>query len=92
MSSGSGINSATHTSSVNGIPPSGTRIDALGIHMWRLADGKLAEGWYLTDALPAVAAALVPAPAGVSDRRKAYSLPQAGTSAVDAADGREAIA
>jgi steroid delta-isomerase-like uncharacterized protein len=53
--------SATHTGSVNGIPPSGNRIDALGIHMWRLADGKLTEGWYLTDALPAVAAALVPA-------------------------------
>jgi steroid delta-isomerase-like uncharacterized protein len=53
--------SATHTGSVNGIPASGTRIEALGIHMWRLADGKLAEGWYLTDALPAVAAALVPA-------------------------------
>jgi C-1 hydroxylase len=54
--------SATHTGSVNGIPPSGDRIDALGIHMWRLADGKLAEGWYLTDDLPAVAAALVPVP------------------------------
>ena len=53
--------SATHTGSVNGIPPTGTRIDALGIHMWRVADGKLLEGWYLTDALPAVAAALVPA-------------------------------
>ncbi len=52
---------ATHTGSVNGIPPSGNHIDALGIHMWRLSDGKLAEGWYLTDALPAVAAALVPA-------------------------------
>jgi steroid delta-isomerase-like uncharacterized protein len=54
--------SATHTGSVNGIPASGRRIEALGIHMWRLADGKLAEGWYLTDALPTVAAALVPAP------------------------------
>jgi steroid delta-isomerase-like uncharacterized protein len=53
--------SATHTGSVNGIPASGTRIEALGIHMWRLSDGKLAEGWYLTDALPVVAAALVPA-------------------------------
>ena len=53
---------ATHTGSVSGIPPSGRRIDALGMHMWRLVDGKLAEGWYLTDALPAVAAALVPAP------------------------------
>ncbi len=52
---------ATHTGSVNGIPASGTRIDALGIHMWRLADGKLAEGWYVTDAMPTVAAALVPA-------------------------------
>lgn len=53
--------SATHTGSVNGIPPSGRRITTLGMHMWRVVDGKLVEGWYLTDALPLVGAALVPA-------------------------------
>jgi steroid delta-isomerase-like uncharacterized protein len=51
---------ATHTGSVNGIPPSGRRLDTLAMHMWRVVKGKLAEGWYLTDALPDVAAALVP--------------------------------
>ncbi len=50
---------ATHTGSVNGIAPSGRHIDKIGIHMWRVANGKLVEGWYLTDALPMVAAALV---------------------------------
>lgn len=51
---------ATHTGSVNGIAASGEQINKLGIHMWRVVDDKLAEGWYLTDALPMVAAALVP--------------------------------
>jgi predicted ester cyclase len=53
---------ATHTGSVNGIAPTGRRITTLGMHMWRLADGKLVEGWYVTDALPHVFAALMPAP------------------------------
>ena len=52
--------SATHTGSVNGVPASGRRIATLAIHMWRVADGRLAEGWYATDALPIVTAALVP--------------------------------
>ena len=51
---------ATHTGSVNGIAASGEQINKLGIHMWRVVDDNLAEGWYLTDALPMVAAALVP--------------------------------
>jgi predicted ester cyclase len=54
--------SATHTGSVNGIAPTGQKIDALGMHMWRVTNGKLAEGWYLTDAMPMMAAALVPSP------------------------------
>jgi len=53
---------ATHTGSVNGIAPTGRGIATLGMHMWRLTDGKLAEGWYVTDALPQVFAALVPTP------------------------------
>ena len=53
--------SATHSGSVHGILPSGRHIAALGMHMWRVVDGKLAEGWYCTDALPLVGAALVPA-------------------------------
>jgi predicted ester cyclase len=52
--------SATHSGSVNGIAASGRRIEALGMHMWRIVDGKLAEGWYTTDALPHVVAAVVP--------------------------------
>jgi predicted ester cyclase len=52
--------SATHSGSVNGITASGRRIETLAMHMWRVADGKLAEGWYATDALPQVVAAVVP--------------------------------
>jgi predicted ester cyclase len=55
---------ATHSGSANGIPATGRRIETLGMHMWRLADGKLVEGWYLTDALRHVMAALAPAPTG----------------------------
>ena len=52
--------SATHSESVNGIAASGRRIDTLAMHMWRVVDGKLTEGWYATDALPHVVAALAP--------------------------------
>ena len=54
---------ATHTGSANGIAPTGRQIATLGMHMWRLVDGKLVEGWYVTDALPHVFAALTPTPA-----------------------------
>jgi predicted ester cyclase len=53
---------ATHTGSANGIAATGRRIEALGMHMWRLAGGRLVEGWYVTDALPYVLAALAPTP------------------------------
>ncbi|MBV9327688.1 MAG: ester cyclase [Chloroflexi bacterium] len=53
--------SATHSGSANGVPASGRRIEALAMHMWRVVDGKLVEGWYATDALPHVVAALVAA-------------------------------
>jgi predicted ester cyclase len=56
---------ATHTGSVNGIAPTGRQIATLGMHMWRVADGRLVEGWYVTDALPQVAAALTPPPASL---------------------------
>jgi predicted ester cyclase len=52
---------ATHVGSANGIAATGRRTEALGMHMWRVMDGKLVEGWYVTDALPHVAAALAPA-------------------------------
>src|SRR3954447_9715625 len=32
---------ATHTGSANGIPATGRRIEALGMHMWRVMEGKL---------------------------------------------------
>ena len=52
--------SATHTGSVNGIPASGRPIATVGMHMWRVHNGKLIEGWYTHDSLHRVAAALVP--------------------------------
>ena len=53
---------ATHLGSANGIAATGRRIEALGMHTWRVVDGKLVEGWYATDALPLVIAALSQAP------------------------------
>jgi predicted ester cyclase len=53
---------ATHSGSANGIAATGRRIETLGMHMWRVMEGKLVEGWYVTDALPQVIAALGPAP------------------------------
>jgi predicted ester cyclase len=52
--------SATHSGSVNGIAATGHRIETLAMHMWRVVDGRLAEGWYATDALPHVASAVAP--------------------------------
>jgi predicted ester cyclase len=52
---------ATHSGSANGVAASGRRVQTLGMHMWRLAGGKLVEGWYVTDALPTIVAALTPA-------------------------------
>jgi predicted ester cyclase len=52
--------SATHSGSVNGIAASGRRIETLAMHMWRVVDGRLVEGWYATDALPHVVSAVVP--------------------------------
>jgi predicted ester cyclase len=52
---------ATHSGSANGVAATGRRVQTLGMHMWRLAGGKLVEGWYVTDALPAIVAALTPA-------------------------------
>jgi predicted ester cyclase len=52
--------SATHSGSVNGIAASGRRIETLAMHMWRVVDSKLVKGWYTTDALPRVVAAVAP--------------------------------
>lgn len=52
---------ATHTGSVNGVPASGRPLVLEGMHMWRVADGRMVEGWYAADALPQLTAALVPA-------------------------------
>jgi predicted ester cyclase len=57
---------ATHSGSVNGIAASGRRIETLGMHMWRVVDGKLAEGWYTTDAMPQLVAAIVPLTSAVA--------------------------
>ena len=52
--------SATHSGFVNGIAPSGRRIETLAMHMWHVTDEKLVEGWYATDALPHVVSAVLP--------------------------------
>jgi predicted ester cyclase len=51
---------ATHSGCVHGVAPTGRRIETLAMHMWRVVDGRLAEGWYATDALPHVASAVAP--------------------------------
>ena len=66
---------ATHTGAANGVAPTGRLIATLGMHMWRVVDGRLAEGWYVTDALPHVAAALTPPPSSPSGTVRPGSTP-----------------
>ncbi len=43
--------SGTHTGAVRGIPPTGKSFSAEYVHWFRLADGKVAELWALTEHL-----------------------------------------
>jgi predicted SnoaL-like aldol condensation-catalyzing enzyme len=36
---------ATHTASINNVPPTGETIDDDCAHMWRVEDGVIVEGW-----------------------------------------------
>jgi predicted ester cyclase len=36
---------ATHTASINNVPPTGEKIDDDCAHIWRIEDGVLVEGW-----------------------------------------------
>lgn len=42
---------ATHEGEFQGIPPTGKRVTITGISIYRLADGKLVEGWTEADML-----------------------------------------
>jgi predicted ester cyclase len=42
--------SATHTVSINNVAPTGETIDDDCVHIWRVRDGKLAEGWLFCNA------------------------------------------
>jgi predicted ester cyclase len=42
---------ATHTGNLFGIPPTGRRIDIYEVGFFRLADGKIVEGWFMCDEL-----------------------------------------
>jgi predicted ester cyclase len=42
--------SATHTASINSVAPSGEKIDDDCVHLWRVQDGRLAEGWLFCNA------------------------------------------
>ena len=41
----------THTGNLYGIPPTGRRVDIHEIGLFRLADGRLTEGWFMADEL-----------------------------------------
>lgn len=41
----------THTGAYQGIPPTGNNMTIQGINVFRVADGKIAEGWSLFNAL-----------------------------------------
>jgi predicted ester cyclase len=46
---------ATHVGELpSGLPPTGRRFETEHIHIWRVADGQLAEHWMLRDDLGAV--------------------------------------
>lgn len=40
----------THRNSWNGIPATNKTINTPGIHIFRLTDGKIVEGWHIADA------------------------------------------
>jgi steroid delta-isomerase-like uncharacterized protein len=42
---------ATHSGDFMGMPPSGKRLDVTGVHIHRIAGGKIAEIWAYPDAL-----------------------------------------
>jgi steroid delta-isomerase-like uncharacterized protein len=39
----------THDGDLMGIPPTGTKIEFVGIRIFRVAEGKIAEGWVVWD-------------------------------------------
>ncbi len=41
----------THTGDFMGIPPTGDTVEFTGIHVYRIADGKIAEEWFNHDLL-----------------------------------------
>ena len=45
---------ATPKAAINGVEPNGGPIDIEHIHIWRVADGKLAEHWMVRDDLAAM--------------------------------------
>jgi steroid delta-isomerase-like uncharacterized protein len=51
------IASGTHTGAFMGIPPTGQPGQMTGVFLWRVADGKFAEGWSNQDDLSFVRAA-----------------------------------
>ena len=57
---------ATHTASINGVPPTGEHIDDDCAHMWRIENGRIAEGWLFCNAnmLRVMGLASRPAPTG----------------------------
>lgn len=46
--------SATHIGELEGIPPTGRRFQTEHVHIWRVADGLLAEHWMVRDDLAVV--------------------------------------
>ncbi len=42
---------ATHVGELNGIEPTGRRFEVDHVHIWRVAEGRLAEHWMLRDDL-----------------------------------------
>jgi len=45
------IYTGTHEGEFMGAPPTGNSFKYLGIHIWRIQEGKLVEGWILEDML-----------------------------------------
>jgi predicted ester cyclase len=41
----------THTGEVRGLTPTGKKITLKGVNIYRMVDGKVVEGWSVTDSL-----------------------------------------
>ena len=69
---------ATHTGGFFGVPPSGKRIDVYEVALLRLANGQMAEGWFMMDEADLLRQMGAPLPQRPDMRTMAPAIPDQG--------------